>query len=161
RSFFSEAANEFQAPGCYSIRSTSFLFLPVTLAAFAAAVRLVLLSLRICLLRLRGPLRGFVTNGIDGIQLRHQPGHCRSHAVRGGKVFAAPSPCLPISNRPAADRRAMAHSRDCAADRNFLLYVYADDEGIVFSGRYRFRLRALHALLPIGRSSGDQTSGAE
>jgi D-alanyl-lipoteichoic acid acyltransferase DltB (MBOAT superfamily) len=26
----------------------------------------------------------------------------------------------------SADRRAMAYSRDCAADRNFPLYVYAD-----------------------------------
>src|SRR5262249_9156270 len=69
RAGFAEASNEFQAPGCYSIRSTSFLFLPVTLAAFAATVRLFQLSSAGAAVAsymssaARGSLRGFVTNG--------------------------------------------------------------------------------------------------
>jgi hypothetical protein len=44
----------------------------------------------VCPLRLWGPLRGFVSNRIEGIQLRHRPGHCRSHAARRGdsRLFA-------------------------------------------------------------------------
>jgi hypothetical protein len=110
-----------------------FLFLPVTVAAFAAAVRLRSSSVAVQVLL----VASYVFYGYgDHLAVLLLAGSTAFNYVAGRAIAEAmrrPSPAglfqirrLPRDESRSADRRALAHSRDCAADRNFLLYVYAD-----------------------------------